>query len=122
MDTFKDSNSFKENLKKFIIDNNIIGTTAGVGIGLATKDVIESLVSDVVFPSFYLLVFKLQISYFIKNISTRLPLDLTKFFKNFITWIIIVVITFIFIQVSFKILLGVDNSKKQEAEIEDSHK
>ena len=37
-------------LKKFIADNSIVGTAAGVIIALATKDVITSLVSDIIIP------------------------------------------------------------------------
>ena len=53
--------TFREQLNKFIIENNIVGTSVGVGIGLATKDVIHSFVSDILFPVFYLLVFKLNV-------------------------------------------------------------
>jgi len=112
MDTFKDSLSFKEQLNKFIIDNNVIGTTAGVGIGLATKDVIQSLVSDIVFPAFYLLIFKLHIPYF--NNNNKHIINYAIFLKQFITWLVIVIITFIFVQVSFKILLGVNIDKKDD--------
>jgi large-conductance mechanosensitive channel len=109
MDTFNDTYTFKQNLNQFIIDNNIIGTTAGVGVGLATKDVIMSLISDILFPAFYLLVFKLNISYFNNNKHVILY---DNFFKQFFTWFIIIIITFIFVQISYKTLLGVDNSKK----------
>lgn len=113
MDTFKDTYTFKEQLNKFIIDNNIIGTTAGVGVGLATKDVIQSFISDIVFPAFYLLAFKLNIPYF-KN---KHIIHYTIFLKQFITWLVIIIITFIFVQISFKILLGIDNSKKDDKKI-----
>jgi large-conductance mechanosensitive channel len=108
MDTFKDASSFREQLNKFIIDNNVVGTTAGVGIGLATKDVIQSLITDIVFPAFYLLVFKLNIPYFNTN---KHVINYAIFLKQFITWLVIIIVTFIFVQISFKILLGVDNSK-----------
>jgi len=39
-------NSGLSQIKKFIIDNNIVGTSAGVGVGLAAKDAIQSLVND----------------------------------------------------------------------------
>ena len=111
MDTFKNTSAFKEQLNKFIIDNNVIGTTAGVGIGLATKDVIQSLVVDIVFPAFYLLVFKLRIPYFNNN---KHIINYAIFLKQFVTWIVIVIITFIFVHVSFNILLGVNIDKKDD--------
>ena len=109
MDTFKDTSSFREQLNKFIIENNVVGTSAGVGIGLATKDVIHSLIVDIVFPAFYLLTSKLNIHYF--NNSKNV-INYAIFLKQFITWLVIIIITFIFVQISFKILLGIDNSKK----------
>ena len=47
-------NEFVEQLKKFIIDNGIIGTAAGVSIALVTKDVIQSLVGDIIIPSIFI--------------------------------------------------------------------
>lgn len=100
---------FREQLNKFIIENNIIGTSVGVGIGLATKDVIHSFVGDILFPAFYLLVFKLNIHYFGKNKNV---INYAVFLKQFITWLVIVIATFIFVQISYKILLGINNFKK----------
>lgn len=111
METFKDTYTFKQQLNRFIIDNGIIGTTAGVGVGLATKDVVQSFMTDIVFPCFYLLVYKLNIPYFHHHKHT---IHYAVFLKQFITWLVIIIITFIFVQVSFKILLGVDNNKKEE--------
>ena len=42
-------------LKQFIVDNNIVGTSAGVCIALATKDGIQSLVGDIIIPSIVIL-------------------------------------------------------------------
>ena len=105
MDTFRDQ------LNKFIIENNIVGTSVGVGIGLATKDVIHSFVGDILFPAFYLLVSKLNINYFGKNKNI---INYAVFLKQFVTWLVIVVATFIFVQISFKIILGVNNLKKDD--------
>ena len=107
MDTFKDTSTFKQQLNKFIVDNGIIGTTAGVGVGLATTKVIQSFIGDVVFPAFHLLAFKLNISYF----SKKHVIHYANFLKEFITWIVILVITFVFVQISFKVVLGVGNDE-----------
>ena len=39
-------------IKKFVMDNNIVGTSAGVAVGLAAKEGIQSLVNDVIMPAF----------------------------------------------------------------------
>ena len=105
--------TFREQLNKFIIENNVVGTSVGVGIGLATKDVIHSFVSDILFPVFYLLVFKLNIHYFGKN-NNKNVINYAIFLKQFVTWLVIVIVTFIFVQVSYKILLGINNFKKDD--------
>ena len=105
--------TFREQLNKFIIENNIIGTSVGVGIGLATKDVIHSFVGDILFPAFYLLVSKLNINYFGNN-KNKNVVNYAIFLKQFITWLVIIVVTFIFVQISFKIILGVNTLKKND--------
>ena len=42
-------NEFSQ-IKKFIVDNNIVGTVAGVCIALSAKDGIQSLVGDIIIP------------------------------------------------------------------------
>ena len=105
--------AFREQLNSFIVENNIIGTSVGVGIGLATKDVIQSFISDIIFPAFYLLAFKLNISYFDSSNKNKNIINYAIFLKQFITWLVIVIVTFIFVQISFKIVLGVNNIKKK---------
>jgi large-conductance mechanosensitive channel len=119
MNTFTDTYTFKQQLNKFILDNNIIGTTTGVGVGLATKDVILSFISDIIFPVFYLLAAKFNIPYINNNNSKKQIIHYATFLKQFITWLVILIITFIFVQISFKIFLGVDNSKKEEKKEEE---
>lgn len=48
-------NSFKNNFSKFIVDNGIAGTAAGVSIAITTKDVITSFVGDILIPLIYCL-------------------------------------------------------------------
>ena len=57
-------NALRNNMKKFIIDNGIIGTAAGVCIAIATKDVVQSFVNDVIMPSIYLLLVSMNVAYF----------------------------------------------------------
>jgi large-conductance mechanosensitive channel len=104
---------FIDQLKKFIIDNGVIGTTAGVCIALVTKDLISSLVGDIIIPSFILLLLGLNI----KSITNILPgkssWDFQNFLKQFISWIMVIIVTFIFIKVSFGMLLGTDKVEKK---------
>ena len=100
---------FKNQLAKFIGDNNITGITAGVCIGIASKEVITSLIGDVVIPLIIVLMARLNI----RSLTLLLPgkgkniLNITNFISQFISWLLIVVLTFLFIQYAFVKLLGV---------------
>ena len=97
---------FFSQLKKFIIDNGIIGTTAGVAIALVTNDLIKSLASDVIVPIFIILFLKLNIKSLTAILPGKSELDITNFLKQFISWIFVVVITFFFIKTAFEGILG----------------
>jgi large-conductance mechanosensitive channel len=111
---------FMEQFKKFILDNGVIGTTAGVIIALSSKDLILSFVGDIIIPIFIILFLKLNI----KSLTSILPgksnFDFTNFFKNLISWTITMIVTFFFIKTTFEYLLGIkymndDDKKKKES-------
>jgi len=98
-----------DQLNKFLVDNDIVGTAAGVSIALATKDVIQSLVSDIIIPGIIFLLLKLNIHSLTKFVMMpgKTKFDFIHFIKQFITWIFIIVITYLFVKVAFEGLLGV---------------
>ena len=98
--------------QKFIIDNNIVGSTAGVLIALSAKDLLTSIVGDIIIPLIIFLLLRLNI----KRLTAILPsgsnhFQITNFIKNLISWIISMIVTFIFVKTTFELLLGV---KKEE--------
>ena len=97
---------FFSQLKKFIVDNGIIGTTAGVAIALVTNELIKSLASDIIVPVFIILFLKFNIKSLTAILPGKSELDITNFFKQFISWILVVVITFFFIKTAFEGILG----------------
>jgi len=101
-------------IKQFIIDNNIVGTSAGVCIALATKDGIQSLVGDIIIPAIVMLLHTLHIDGLAKYLPVKgtAKLNITDFIKQFITFILIIVISFVFVKFAFGYLLGVTNAKK----------
>lgn len=104
-----------EELKKFIADNNIIGTCAGVIIALVTKDLILAFVGDIIIPLFIFLFLKLNIKWLTAILpSGKSTFDFTDFFKQFITWLLTILVTFFIIKATFETLLGIDMDKKEE--------
>jgi len=107
-----------QNFKKFLLDNNIIATTAGVLIGYSAWDFIQSFVGDLILPGIYFLI----IGRFVKNdfVSSIFEpvnrLNLPKFFTRLISFSVVLVITFLFIQYIIKNWLN-DNAKKDSTAI-----
>ena len=105
---------FIAQFKKFIVDNGVVGTCAGVIIALATKDLILSLVGDIIIPVFIILFLKLNIKWLTAVLPGKSTFDFTSFFKNFISWVITMMVTFFFIQTTFEFLLGIKKEDKKE--------
>ncbi len=103
---FSNPTIFKEEFKKFIVDNGVVGTAAGVSIALVTKDVIQSFVGDIILPSFYFVLAGLHITKVTNMLPGKHFIDLTNFMKQIITWVLVVIITYLFITITFKSLLG----------------
>jgi large-conductance mechanosensitive channel len=103
--------SFNSGLKQFIIDNGIIGATAGVCVGLATKDIINSLVGDIIIPVLVIVFYKAHLKQFTKLLPGKGAFDFISFFKHLITWFIVLIITFLFLKATFQKFLGVPLSK-----------
>ena len=112
---FSDTQSIRDDLKTFIVDNGILGTMAGVSIGIVTKDLISSLVGDIIIPVIIILLLRLNI----KSITSILPgngnstLNITNFVKQFISWILVIIISFIFIKDAVEKMFGIGSSKKE---------
>ena len=101
-------------IKKFIIDNNIIGTMAGVAIALYTKDLIFSFSSDIVVPSINKLLMGLNIKSLTAILPHKVKFNITIFLQNLISWFLGVLITYIFIQYTVKKLFGISETDKVE--------
>ena len=95
--------------KKFIIDNRIIGTSAGVCIALAAKDSIQSIVNDIIIPLILIFIQRFGFT-FLKDYlpkSEKSVLDITEFIKNMVTFILVVCVSFLFIKLAFEYLLNI---------------
>jgi large-conductance mechanosensitive channel len=106
------SNSFFDQLKQFIVNNNIVGTTAGVCIGIVTKDLITTFVGDIVIPLFLMICIKLNIKSLTKILpSGKSSFDFISFIRELVSWVIILIISFLFIRIAFVGLLGIPDNK-----------
>ena len=106
-------NSGVGDMKKFITDNNIVGTSAGVCVALAAKDGIQSLVGDIIMPAIVLILHALRIDFLTKYLPVhgKVQLNITDFIKQMVTFILIIIISFVFVKVAFGYLLGVSYTK-----------
>jgi large-conductance mechanosensitive channel len=119
---FSNPSQFKDQIVQFIVEHKVIGSVVGVGIALASKDLIQSMVGDVVFPAIYYMLLRMHGKYFTKILPDNTKFDMPSFIKHLITWIFVIIITYFFITIVFKMLLGVNNpspDKKKEDKQED---
>ena len=107
---------FKDNLKKFVLENNIIGTVAGFSIALVTKDAIQSLVNDIIIPGLIFLLSKLNIESITKVLPDNENFKVMNFVKDFISWILVLIITFLFVRFAFEGLLGIDDTSNNSSQ------
>ena len=111
INNFSNPTKFKEDLKKFIVDNGVIGTAAGVSIALVTKDIIQSFVGDIILPSFYFVLASLKIDKVTDMLPGKRILDFTNFMKQLISWVLVIIITYLFITITFQSLLGIGGTE-----------
>jgi len=103
---------FQSQFKEFIIDNHLVGTAAGVTIGITTKDLIQSFVGDIIIPFFYLIAFQLGIEK-LELLAGKNTFDYTSFIRQVITWILSVITTFFFVYYFFMSLVGINEQNIQ---------
>ena len=100
----------KKELIDFIVENKLMTYSAGVVIGLVSKDLILSLVQDVVIPGILLLFIKLKFDFMAKILphkDKKVQINYINFIGCVITWILALFCTFIFVQYTFVNLLCV---------------
>ena len=93
-----------KNLKNFLLDNNIIATTAGVLIAYSAWDFIQSFVGDLILPgAYFLFIGRFTSNKFVSSVFEPVnKLNLPKFFTRLISFIVVITFTFLFIQYIIK--------------------
>ena len=106
-------------LKTFIFNNNILGTMSAVTIAFSTGTMIRSLVGELILPSIYS-IFNSGTAGF-TGLSGE---NVSKFIKEFISWLIVILITFLFIDYVLKKFVWKpdQDKKKEEAKKEEAKK
>lgn len=98
---------FQTEFKTFVVDNRLVGTVAGVTMGITTKDLIASLVGDVIVPFFYLILFQLGIKKNIELLPGKTTFDYINFIRQLITWVISFIAIFFFVYYFFMSVTGI---------------
>ena len=100
-----------DEFKKFIKDNNVVGVAAGMIIALATKDLIYTIIGNLVVPGINILLLTLNFKYLSnflpgKN-SVNSKINIIPFINALLSFILTIIITFLFILYTFNVLLGI---------------
>jgi large-conductance mechanosensitive channel len=85
----------QEEIKTFVVQNNILGYAIAMIIALTLKDFVAAFIGNFVVPAIHLFLFQLQI----KSISKFLPgneaVDLSPVIKSFLTFFLTFLIIFL---------------------------
>ena len=103
-------NGMRSQLSEFLQKGNIIGSMAGVTIAFSTGNMIRSFVNEIIFPFLYTL-----LKY--KNLGEFAPINtsnLSKFGKEFITFLIVIFVTYLFVKYVMKYLFNIKEEEKKE--------
>lgn len=100
-----------DSFKDFIISNNIITTMAAVTIAFSTGTMIRSLAGDIILPALYALIFS-RFKSFSGAFAPINKLNTDNFIKELLSWIIVIIVTFLLIGYVFRLWLT--TAKKKE--------
>jgi len=100
---------FQSEFKSFIVENRLVGTAAGVTIGISTKDLIQSAVGDIIIPFIYLIISFLGIKK-VELLAGKTEFDTISFIRQFITWVLSIITVFFFVYYFFMSVAGIDKS------------
>jgi large-conductance mechanosensitive channel len=108
----------KKEIVKFIDDNKIVGYTSGLVVALVTKDLILSLVADLVLPLILIVLmkFKFKFATDILDAKHKGTLNITKFISSLVTWVLGIIITYLFVQYAFVKFLGAKYATKSDGQ------
>jgi large-conductance mechanosensitive channel len=108
------TNDVFKQFKQFLIENDVVGSCSATCIGLATKDAVLSLFSDILVPVVTILLLSLQVNWLSKWLPTGNKINGTKFAKKILTWLIVLAVTFAFVKLSFSFLFNIYDTKNVE--------
>lgn len=98
--------SFRQQLTDFVEGSNVLGTMTGVSIGLAFKQAVWAFVNEIVFPLLYTLT-KFKIGKDGREFSPISKEHFSRFAKELIVFILVLIMTYLFIQYFVKNLLNI---------------
>lgn len=89
-----------ETFQQFLLNNNILATTAGVLIAYSAWDLIQSFVADLTLPAIYFIfIHRFIVNKFVSKVFEPVnKLNLPQFISRFISFVIVITFTFWTIQ------------------------
>ena len=104
------------------MDNNTIGTIAGVCIGASAKDFIHSVVSSVIFPGLKKSLSFIPVPLFQNLVDKKNLINYNDFFTQLIAFVLTLLSTMMFIKIAFNSFLGIKNKPAAAAAAALPHK
>jgi large-conductance mechanosensitive channel len=113
-----------DEIRDFILENKIISAAVGWVIAISVAQTIQSAVGDIILPSVYFFIMYLSGFYHLSHLSKLSPIfegsdkiNIMRFLKEFISMVIVFIITFLVIKHLVYTVIPLQNSQKMEESV-----
>jgi large-conductance mechanosensitive channel len=91
----------QEEIKTFVIDNNILGYSIAMIIALTLKDFVSTFIGNFIVPAINLLLIQLQIKSLTKLLPGNETIELSPIIKSFLSFLLTFLLVFLSITIFF---------------------
>jgi large-conductance mechanosensitive channel len=91
----------QEEIKTFVIDNNILGYSIAMIIALTLKDFVSTFIGNFIVPAINILLIQLQIKSLTKLLPGNETIELSPIIKSFLSFLFTFLLVFLSITIFF---------------------
>lgn len=91
----------QEEIKTFVIDNNLLGYSIAMIIALTLKDFVSTFIGNFIVPAINLLLIQLQIKSLTKLLPGNESIELSPIIKSFLSFLLTFLLVFLSITMFF---------------------
>ena len=108
----------QEEIKTFVVQNNILGYAIAMIIALTLKDFVATFIGNFIVPAINLFLVQLQIKSLTKYLPGNEAIELSPIIKSFLTFLLTFLLVFLSVTLLFSSWVVPKNKVKKEEEME----